>query len=258
MLGPLTWTVTFPLAVPLLCLSRWQSLSAKVCRHTGGPCRGVAATQTGGAGAHTWPTRVAQVRGCGAVVMGWVRWRVAEVVACAARWRHLWDMPRGMVLRRVVMLLGGQVAAMRVVVLPGEQAIVCRVTGDNTRRGRGGGRGRGWRGQVRVGDVVRASVKSQGRLGEGRMQGLRRDVGAPQAAKQCVIHCMQTHTALQERWEGQVNKANVTKSTKNKITSAYPSCFSFSSDYSKTSPSVKKFKIVRAESKVWFETGVLW
>lgn len=190
-LGPLTWTVTFPLAVPLLCLSRWQSLSAKICRHTGGPCRGVAAAQTGGAGAHTWPTRVAQVWGCGAVVVGWEGRRVAEVVACAtARWRHLWNMPRGMVLRRVVMLLRGQVAAMRVVVLPGKQAVVYWVTGDNTGRGRGGGGGRGWRGQVRVGDVVRASMKSQRRLGEGRMQGLRWDVGAPQAAKQCVIHRM--------------------------------------------------------------------
>lgn len=38
----LTWTVTFPLAVSLLGLSRWQSLSAKVCRHTRGPCRGTA------------------------------------------------------------------------------------------------------------------------------------------------------------------------------------------------------------------------
>lgn len=105
-------------------------------------------------------------------------------------------MPRRVVLRRVVMLLGGQVAAVGVVVmvLPMKQAVVDRVAGDDTggRRGGGGGGGRG--GQVRVGDVVRASVQSQGRLGEGGMQGLGRGVGAPQAAKKCVIHGVQTHT----------------------------------------------------------------
>lgn len=107
-----------------------------------------------------------------------------------------------MVLRRVVMLLGGQVAAVRVVVvLPGKQAVVHLVAGDDAGRGRGGGGGGGRRGQVGVGDVVRASVQSQGRLGEGGMQALRRGVGAPQAAEQCVIHRVQTHThtALQER-----------------------------------------------------------
>lgn len=109
-------------------------------------------------------------------------------------------MPRRVVLRRVVMLLGGQVAAVGVVVvvLPGKQAIVNRVAGDDTGRWRGGGGGGGRRGQVRVGDVVRASVQSQGRLGEGGMQGLGWGMGAPQAAKQCVIHRVQTHTALQE------------------------------------------------------------
>ena len=41
-----------------------------------------------------------------------------------------------MVLRRVVMLLGGQVAAVRVVVvLPGEHAVIGRVAGDDTGRG---------------------------------------------------------------------------------------------------------------------------
>lgn len=96
------------------------------------------------------------------------------------------------------MLLGGQVAAVGVVVvLPGKQAVITRVAGDDTgRRGGRGGGGRG-RGQVWVGDVVRASVQSQGRLGEGGMQGLCRGVGAPQAAEQCVIHHVQTHTALQ-------------------------------------------------------------
>ena len=125
---------------------------------------------------------------------------MAEVVARGAAGRgHLWDVPGRVVLRRVVMLLGGQVASVgggvvvMVVVLPGEQAVVGLVAGDDARRRRGGGgRGRGG-GQVRVGDVVRASVQSQGGLGEGGMQGLRRGVRAPQTAEQRVIHRMQTH-----------------------------------------------------------------
>lgn len=65
-------------------------------------------------------------------------------------------MPRCVVLRRVVMLLGGQVAAVGVVVmvLPGEQAVVHWVAGDDAWRWGGGGRGGGRGGQVRVGDVV--------------------------------------------------------------------------------------------------------
>lgn len=45
-------------------------------------------------------------------------------------------MPRCVVLRRVVMLLGGQVAAVRVVVvvLPGKEAVVYRVAGDDAGR----------------------------------------------------------------------------------------------------------------------------
>lgn len=44
-------------------------------------------------------------------------------------------MPGCVVLRRVVMLLGGQVAAVGVVVvLPGKQAIVHLITGDDTGR----------------------------------------------------------------------------------------------------------------------------
>lgn len=123
--------------------------------------------------------------------------RVAEAVARTAPGRrHLWDVPGRVVLRRVVMLLGGQVAAVRVVVvLPGEQAVVARVAGDDARRGRGGGGGGRGGGQVGVGDVVRASVEGQGGLGEGGMQGLRWGVGAPQAAEQSVIHRVQnTHT----------------------------------------------------------------
>lgn len=103
------------------------------------------------------------------------------------------------------MLLGGQVGPVVVVVvvvrgLPGKQAVVGRVAGDDARRGRGRGGGRGRRGQVGVGDVVRASVESQGGLREGGMQGLRRGVGAPQAPEQCVIHGVQTHQAFQGRW----------------------------------------------------------
>lgn len=101
------------------------------------------------------------------------------------------------------MLLGGQVAAVGVVVvvLPGKQAVVDRVAGDDAGRRRGGGGGGRRRGQVGVGDVVRASVQSQGRLGEGGMQGLSRGVGAPQAAKQCVIHRVQTHTRPSKKGE---------------------------------------------------------
>lgn len=92
------------------------------------------------------------------------------------------------------MLLGGQVAAVwvvvvMVVVLPGEQAVVHLVAGDDAGRGRGGGGGGRGGGQVGVGDVVRASVQGEGRLREGGMQGLSRGVRAPQATEQCVIHC---------------------------------------------------------------------
>lgn len=54
------------------------------------------------------------------------------------------------------MLLGGQVAAVGVVVmvLPGEQAVVDWVAGDDAWRWGGGGRGGGRGGQVRVGDMV--------------------------------------------------------------------------------------------------------
>lgn len=61
--------------------------------------------------------------------------RVAQGVARVApgRW-HLWDVPGRVVLRRVVMLLGGQVAAVGVVVvvvLPREQPVLHRVAGDD-------------------------------------------------------------------------------------------------------------------------------
>lgn len=98
-----------------------------------------------------------------------------------------------MMLRLVVMLLGGQVAPV-VVVLAGKQTVVTRVAGDDARGRRGRGRGGRGRGQVGVGDVIRASVESQGGLGEGGMQGLRRGVGAAQAAEQRVIHGAQTRT----------------------------------------------------------------
>lgn len=86
-----------------------------------------------------------------------------------------------------------------VVGLPGKQTVVSRIAGDDAGRRRGGGGGGGRGGQVRVGDVIGASVQSQGGLSEGGMQGLCRGVGAPQTSKQCVIHRMQTDTALHER-----------------------------------------------------------
>lgn len=84
-------------------------------------------------------------------------------------------------------------------------------------------------------------MQSQGRLGEGGMEGLGWGVGAPQAAKQRVIHGVQTDTGLQERQEGQVNKKKlVIKSSKSEKAHKhisktllfflldYPKTFSFS------------------------------
>ena len=118
---------------------------------------------------------------------------MAEVVAGVrtARRGHLWNVPAGLVLRRVMLLLLCRVMPAVVMVMPTEQALVTGIARDDAGRRRGGGSGRG---QVRVGDVVRASVESQRRLGEGRVQGLHSGMGAAEAAKECVIHCMQTHS----------------------------------------------------------------
>lgn len=101
------------------------------------------------------------------------------------------------------MLLRGQVATVGVMVvvmvLAGKQAVITWIAGDDAGRRRGGRGGRRGGGQVWVGDVVRAPMQSQGRLGEGGMQGLRRAMGTPQTAEERVIHRVQTHTALQER-----------------------------------------------------------
>lgn len=118
---------------------------------------------------------------------------VAEVVAGVrtARRGHLWNVPAGLVLRRVMLLLLCRVMPAVMVVMPAEQALVTGIAGDDAGRRGGGGGGRG---QVRVGDVVRASVESERRLGEGRVQGLHSGMGAAEAAKECVIHRMQTHS----------------------------------------------------------------
>lgn len=109
-----------------------------------------------------------------------------------------------------------------VVGLPGKQAVIHRVAGDDAGRGRGCGGGGGRRGQVGVGDVVRASVEGQGGLGEGGMQGLRRGVGAPQAPKQCVIHGVQTQRAF-HGGGGQLKGLKfLIQQQKQKITSTYP------------------------------------
>lgn len=67
------------------------------------------------------------------------------------------------------------------------------------------------------------------------MQGLRRDVGAPQASEQCVIHFMQEVS----------KKGKSTKSTKTKRSQVHIQAASlFSLDYSKASSSEQKVKCV--------------